>query len=240
MSSDAHFLTTRWSCVLAAGEASDLERARAALAELCEGYWWPLYAYARRRGWTAEDASDVVQAFFARLLEKRDLSGLSPEGGRFRAWLLASLKNFLSNWRDKEQTLKRGGGRVSLSIDFEQADRRWQAEPATEDDAERLYEKSWAVALLERSLAKLREEYERSGRGTVYAVLAPELQAGAEHRPYAELAADLGMTEGAVKVAVHRLRQRWADSLCAEIAHTVASEDEVEDETRALFDALGA
>ena len=240
MSSDAYFLTTRWSCVLAAGEAEDLERSRAALAELCEGYWWPLYAFARRKGLDAEDASDLVQAFFARMLEKRDLVGLSPERGRFRAYLLAALKNFLSNWRDHERAQKRGGGRISLSIDFEDAERRWREEPASTEDPERCFEKSWALALLERSLAALREEYAADGRGVVFDLLASELQTAGERRPYAELALELSMSEGAVKVAVHRLRQRWGERLRAEIAHTVSSEDEIEDETRALFEALGS
>lgn len=232
------FLTTRWSVVRAVGEG-DTERGHQALTALCEAYWYPLYAYVRRRGHGAEDASDLTQGFFARLLARPIFEQLSPDRGRFRAWLLAALKNHLAGERAREGALKRGGGRVSLSIDFDDADRRFQLEDATEENPERQFERAWASELLHRTLAGLEAEYQGRGRGAVFEALRSELGGEEPAEGYAARAASLNMTEGAFKVSVHRLRRRYRERLREEIAETVSSEEEVEEELRALFRALG-
>lgn len=230
------FLTTRWSLVLAAG--SDEGAGHEALAELCRRYWYPLYAFLRRRGHAHATSEDLVQGFFAKLLERRDLAAVAPEKGRFRAFLLASIKHFEANERERERALKRGGGRVSLSVDLAGADERYRAEPAHDRTPERVFERAWALDLLERTLAALGEEYAAGGRGRVFEALAPALSAGTGPS-HAELGEALGMTAGAVKVALHRLRWRYRDRLRAEIAETVADEDQVEGELRLLLEALG-
>jgi DNA-directed RNA polymerase specialized sigma24 family protein len=237
LSGGSSFLTTRWSVVRAAGEA-DTEIKHRALSALCEAYWYPLYAYVRRRGYAAEDAADLVQGFFASLLVRPAFEQLSPERGRFRAWLLASLKNYLSGERARAGALKRGGGRVSLSIDFEDADRRFQLEGRVAETPEGHFERSWAVELVERTLAALEGEYRARGRGTLFEAVHSELGGEEPAEGYAARAEALHMTEGAFKVAAHRLRQRYRERLREEIAETVASEDEVEKELHALFAAL--
>lgn len=232
------FLTTRWSIVRAAGGA-DLELRHAALAALCEAYWYPLYAYVRRRGNGAEETSDLVQEFFARLLAQPAFEALSPDRGRFRAWLLAALKNHLAVERRREGALKRGGGRVSLSIDFEDADRRFRLEDQREGSPEALFEREWVGELLQRTLAGLEAEYAVRGQGAVFRALRAELSGDEPPEGYAARAASLHMTEGAFKVAVHRLRRRYRERLREEIAETVTSAEEVEEELRALFRAVG-
>jgi RNA polymerase sigma-70 factor (ECF subfamily) len=231
------FATTRWT-LIATAAGDDSPAARQALADLCQSYWYPLYAYVRRRGHDHHQAQDLTQAFFARLLEKNDLTAADRTRGRFRSFLLTACQHFLANQHDFETARKRGGGRAHLAIDFESADGRYTAEPAHDETPERLFDRRWALELLDQSLAELRQEYDESGRGKLFDALKGCLAGGAE-LAYAELARGLEMTEGAVKVAVHRLRQRYRDRLRAAIAETVEKPEDVDDEVRDLFAALG-
>jgi RNA polymerase sigma-70 factor (ECF subfamily) len=228
------FATTRWSMVAAAKDPA-APNAREALADLCRAYWFPVYAYVRRRGHDHHAAQDLTQAFFARLLEKNDIAAADRTRGRFRSYLLAACQHFLANEHDRAAAKKRGGGRVRL--DFEGADGRYSREPAHDDTPERLFDRQWALGLLDRAVAELRAEYESSGRAKLFDALKGCLAGGAG-ASHAELAAQLGMTEGAVKVAVHRLKQRYRDRLRSAIADTVATPEEVDDEIRNLFAAL--
>lgn len=230
------FATTRWSLVAAAQDPAAPE-SRQALADLCAAYWYPVYAYVRRRGHDHHQAQDLTQAFFARLLEKNDLAAADRTRGRFRTFLLTACQHFLANQHDYEMAKKRGGGRSPVRLDFADADHRYAHEPAHDDTPERLFDRRWALDLLDRALAELRDEYEGSGRAKLFDALKGTLTGGAEG--YAELADRLGMTEGAVKVAVHRLRQRYRDRLRAAIAETVEKPEDVDDEVRDLFAALG-
>ena len=231
------FATTRWSMVAAAKDPT-APHAREALAELCRLYWYPVYAYVRRRGRDHHAAQDLTQAFFARLLEKNDLAAADRSRGRFRSFLLAACQHFLANEHDRATAKKRGGGRARVPLDFAGADGRYSREPADEETPERAFDRRWALGLLERALGGLRAEYEESGRAKLFDALKDCLAGGAEVG-YAALAKDLGMTEGAVKVAVHRLRQRYRDRLREAITDTVAAPEEVDDEIRDLFAALG-
>jgi RNA polymerase sigma-70 factor (ECF subfamily) len=231
------FATTHWTVVLAAGQRSTPQSDRA-LEELCRAYWFPLYAYVRRRGHTKEDAEDLTQAFFARFLEKNYLASLSAERGRFRAFLLASLKHFLANEWDKTRAQKRGGGQILIPIDVATAETSCGIDPADNVTAEKIFERRWALTLLEQVLRRLRAEYVSDGRGNLFEQLKPTLTEASRSVRYAEIAAQMGTSEGAVKAAVHRLRLRYREVLRAEIADTVAGPGEVEDEIRNLFAAL--
>ena len=229
------FLTTHWSVVIRA--RGDGSGAQAALGKLCEAYWYPLYAYVRRQGMPAHDAQDLTQEFFARLLAKGWLAGVDRDLGRFRSWLLASLKHFLANEWDKSRAKKRGGGAVLFSFDELDAENRLRHEPA-DDSAEKLYDRRWAMMLLDAVMARLRAEM--AGAGKLAHFEALKFCLAGEKTAYVEVGARLAMSEGAVKVAVHRLRERYRALLRAEIAETVASPDEIEDELRALLAALSA
>ena len=231
------FVTTHWSVVVAAGR-NDTARARDALARLCQTYWHPLYAYVRRVGHSPPDAQDLTQEFFARLLGKNYLADADESRGRFRSFLLAALKHFLANEWDKASAQKRGGGQILIPIDFNAAETTCHFEPADETTAEKIFERRWALTLLDQVLRRLREEFVRDGRENLFEQLKPTLTEASRSVRYAEIAARLGTSEGAVKVAVHRLRQRYREVLRAEIAETVASPGEVEDELRSLFAAL--
>jgi DNA-directed RNA polymerase specialized sigma24 family protein len=233
------FLTTRWSLIEAAG-AADGERARAALAELCAEYWYPLYAYVRRVGIGAVEAEDVVQGFFADLLERGDLARVTRGAGRFRGFLKVAVKHHLANLRDRERAEKRGGGRVRLAVDLEGAAARFEREQGREEEPERSFDRLWALELLERCVAELEAEYVHSGRGEVFAALAGALQGAGESFDAAEAARRLASTEGAVRVAAHRLRKRFGERLRARIAETVADPAEVELELDELLAALGS
>ncbi len=230
------FATTRWSIVVAAGAAADTE-GRAALESLCRSYWYPLYAFERRGGTPAADAQDLVQGFFAELLEKDYLRQADRERGRFRTFLLAAFRHFASKEREKARALKRGGGRKALPLDFEDGESRYLLEPADERTPERIYERRWALTLLDETLDRLRTEHDVAGRADLFEALRGTLSGG-ETAPYADLGARLGMSEGAVKVAVHRLRKRYREVLRSLIAETVAEPGDVDDEIRHLLDAL--
>ena len=234
----ANFTPTHWSVVLAAAAHSDSASGRDALEKLCRNYWVPIYAFVRRQGHSPHDAQDLTQEFFARLLEKNYLADADRAKGRFRSFLLASLKHFLANEWDKANAQKRGGGRVLISIDADAVETSFGAELAHEITADKIFERRWALALLDQVLRRLRQEYTRDGKEKQFEQLKQTLTEASRSVPYAEIAARLGITEGAVKVAVHRLRQRYRELLRAEIADTVASPAEIEDEIRNLFAAL--
>jgi RNA polymerase sigma-70 factor (ECF subfamily) len=227
------FVTTRWSVVLAA-RGGDSSRAAEALERLCEAYWYPLYAFVRRKGLTAEAAQDLVQEFFARLLETNWLENLDREKGRFRAFLLASVQNLLGKEVERAQAIKRGGGCVHFSLDAETAEGRYRLEPAHDATAEKIFERRWALALLEQALAALKHDYVQADKAALFEALQGCLSGEENTESYAELGARLGMSEGAARVAVHRLRRRYGELLRAEIAHTVARPEEVEAELRHL------
>ena len=227
--------TTQWSVVMAAGKDRHND-AHEALSRLCETYWYPLYAYVRRR--TNEDeARDLTQSFFAHLLAKNTVAAADQTRGRFRAFLLSALKNFLSNEWEKERTMKRGGGATQLSLDFEDCDSRLRIEPSVGETPEHLYERQWAMALLDRVLAQLREEYVTADKERQFDLFKPFIAgAGGDYQAAGK---ELGWTDNAVRVATHRLRGRYRELLRAEIAHTVGSPDDVDDEIRWLFQVLG-
>lgn len=232
------FHSTRWSVVLRVG-GDDGEEARMALAELCEAYWQPLYEYVRRRGEGPDDARDVVQGFFALLLERGDLEQVSPERGRFRSFLLASVRHFLADERDRKNAAKRGGDRATLSLDFEAGESRVSIDPADDVTPERAYERAWALSLLDRALVRLGAEYEVSGKQRLFEALRGQLTAGSGERRLREIGEELGLTESAVKVAAHRLRKRYRDALKHEVAQTVQGAEDVDAELRELLAALG-
>jgi RNA polymerase sigma-70 factor (ECF subfamily) len=221
--------------VLHAGR-SDSTAAREALAQLCQTYWYPLYAYVRRRGNSPEDAEDLTQGFFARLLELGSLAEVSREKGKFRSFLLASLNHYLSDAWDRARAQKRGHGRV-ISLDARQAEERLSREPADALTPEKLFERKWAMAVLEVVVRRLQHEYESAGKERLFLALRFSITSEAEE-PYAKLSAELGMSEPALRVAAHRLRQRYRHLLRDEIAQTVTTEAEVDGEIQHLFQAL--
>ena len=232
------FATTHWSVVQLAAR-HDTARAQRALSELCGSYWYPLYAYVRRQGFSPEDAQDLTQTFFARFLAGNYLAEVSPKKGRFRAFLLACIKHFLANERDRARAAKRGSGQRTISFDEADAEERYRLEPADLMSADKLFERRWALTLLDGVLARLREEFVGEGKESMFDKLKPCLAGSRESQPYAEIAKELGLSEGAVKVAVHRFRQRYRELLRREIASTVSSAAEVDDEIRHLFSVLG-
>ena len=231
------FVTTHWSVVLQAG-ASDTTQARDALARLCETYWYQLYAFARRRGYAAHDAQDLTQEFFLRLLAGQWLAQADRERGRFRSFLLSTFKHFLANEWHKSRTLKRGGGVSIVSFDALSAEQRYARDAAFDRPAETNFDRQWALTLLDTVLAQLEAEYRGEGKADQFAVLKDSLAADHGTLRYAELASRLGQSEGAVRVAVHRLRQRYRKLLRADVANTVAEPNEVEEELRHLFQVL--
>lgn len=235
----AAFQTTRWSVVLAAqGKSSDGD-AFSSLEALCRQYWPPLYAYVRHRGHAAHDAQDLTQAFFARLLEKDWLTAADRESGRFRSFLLMALKRFLANEWDRCQAQKRGGGSEWISLDAGEAESLYARGGLTSLPAESLYEKRWALTLLETVMRRLREEQEHAGRLGEYETLKPCLTAERGSIPYEELALALKMEPASARSAVHRLRKRFREIFREEVAGTVVHPDDVEDEMRAVVAALG-
>jgi RNA polymerase sigma factor (sigma-70 family) len=231
------FATTHWSVVLAAGHSS-VPGAQEALEKLCRAYWYPLYVYVRRQGKSPHDAQDLTQEFFARLLQKNYLRLADPDRGRFRAFLLKSLKNFLVNEWEKARTQKRGGGRCFIHLDAEIAESRYAAEPVQALTLDEIYEKRWAVTLIEAVLTRLRESYAETDRLPVFEALKAFIWGEQTTLSYADVAPQLGLAEGAVKVAVHRLRVRYRELLRAEIAETVATPGEVDEELQHLIGVL--
>jgi RNA polymerase sigma-70 factor (ECF subfamily) len=228
------FATTRWSVVVATrGEAA---AAREALETLCRAYWYPLYAFARRRGTPPEDAQDLVQGFFLVLLRRGSLAAADPDRGRFRTFLLTAFQRHASHEHARERAAKRGGDRTRLPFETDDGERRYSMEPADERTPESLFERRWAMALLARAVERLRDEDD--GDPARLAALLPHVGGPGDARPYRELATSLRMTETAVKVALHRLRRRCRDLLRDEVAHTVADPSEVEDELTRLRAAL--
>jgi RNA polymerase sigma factor (sigma-70 family) len=234
----AAFVTTHWSVVLAAQGES--EAAQEALEKLCRIYWWPLYGFVRRKGYAPEEAQDLTQGFFAMLLERRDLDAVRREKGRLRSYLLASLKNFIGKEHRRAMTLKRGEGRPLVPLE-ELLDReRADLEPADRLSADRIYERRWALTLLEQVLARLGEEYRVAGSGALFEQLKQLLTAELDRPSQAKIARELSMTENAVTQAFYRLRQRYRLLLRQEIAQTVAVPGDVEDELRHFIAVLQA
>jgi RNA polymerase sigma factor (sigma-70 family) len=238
------FATTRWSLVLQVKDKPSPD-AQEALADLCRAYWYPLYALIRRRSRDGHQAQDLTQEFFARLLEKDFLCGVDPARGRFRAFLLAAVKHFLANEWDKENAAKRGGGRRilsldGLSLDWNSGESRFLTEPSHELTPERLFERQWAIALLDRVLGRLRDEYVDAEKLAQFEVLQPFLSLDRQTANYTDAATRLDSTESAVRVAAHRLRKRYRSLLRDEIANTVATAAEVDDELRYLFSVLSS
>jgi RNA polymerase sigma-70 factor (ECF subfamily) len=231
------FATTHWSVVLAAGQSAS-PNAQQALEKLCRNYWYPLYAFVRRQGNSPEDAQDLTQEFFARLLDREFVALADPARGRFRSFLLGCLKHFLSEQHRRAARLKRGGGHTVLSWDTQSAEERYGSEPADRLTPEKIYERRWALALLETALARMSEEIARG----VQARLLPELRSflwgERNSASYAEIAAQVGLTEASLKVTVHRLRRRYRELLREEVADTVGSGEEIDEELRHLMAAI--
>jgi RNA polymerase sigma-70 factor (ECF subfamily) len=231
------FATTQWSVVLDAG-THDIDKAAAALQRLCGGYWYPIYAFIRRRGADVHEAEDLTQSFFAYLLEGQILKKADQDKGRFRSFLLAALSNFLNNEWDKRQTMKRGGQRQIISLDEATAEGLYHHEPAGNLTPEKLFDRRWAAMLVEKVLALLREEYQSASSAGLLARLEPLLTQEVGPGLYAQLAAEFGMNEGAVKVALHRLRRRFGELLRREVGYTVADAATLDEEIRYLFSAI--
>jgi RNA polymerase sigma factor (sigma-70 family) len=233
----AGFAATRWTVVLAAAKGRDSPAAASAMAQLCRDYWYPLYAFIRRRGYESHQAEDLTQEFFARLLDKHVLAGVDREKGKFRAFLLAAVKHFLANERDRAQAQKRGGGRAVIAWESLGAEARYRLEPADALTPEKLFERRWALALLDQVLARLQGEFDQGGKAQQFDALKGTLTGGLE-TAYAAIAERLGMSQVAVKVAVHRLRRRYRELLREQIAHTVADPSEIDEEIRHLLNCL--
>lgn len=233
---NAVFATTHWSLVLKAGEVPGDESDRA-LDSLCRGYWYPLYAYIRRLGHSPHDAQDLTQSYFAYLLEKRLLTKADPESGRFRSFLLGSLKHFMANeWR-KQHAQKRDA-RQTISFDAADAETRYAIEPVDESNPQRIFEQAWAIAVLDQAMSLLENEYTTAGKQTLFTQLIPCLQGDRLDATYAEIGSRLGLSEGAVKVSVHRLRQRYRELLRACVANTVANPLDIDGELQHLMTVL--
>jgi len=231
------FATTRWTVVLAAGGPGS-PSADVALEDLCRTYWYPLYAYVRHQGHSPEDAEDLTQEFFTRFLGKNYLAGLDSNRGRFRAFLLACLKHFLANEWDRSRRLKRGGGAPLLSLDYQGADTRYQIDPPDKLSPDTLYDRAWATTLLEQVITRLQEETEAEGTAAQFEQLKHYLMVGTNNIPYAQAAQALALSEGSVRVAVHRLRRRYRELLKQEIVQTLADPAQAEEEMRSLMAAF--
>jgi len=231
------FATTHWSVVTAAGNRNS-EEAAAAFEKLCRAYWYPLYAYVRRKGLSAADAQDLTQEFFYRMIGKNYLESVDRNAGSFRSFLLASINHLLANEWDKARTLKRGGGHEIISLDAEEAEGRFLQEPALNGSAEKAFDRRWALTLLDRALARLRGEFANAAKLQQFDLLKAFLSDIASEGEYAALAEPLGLEAGGVAVAVHRLRQRYREIVRAEIAQTVTTEAELSAEMEYLFAAL--
>jgi DNA-directed RNA polymerase specialized sigma24 family protein len=233
------FHTTHWTVVLEAS-AGDGNKTREALASLCETYWYPLYAFVRRQGSTAHEAEDLTQEFFYRFLERHALENVRPSAGKFRSFLLVCLKNFLANERDAAHAQRRGGGHPAVPLESGEAETRYLLEPADSLTPEAVFERRWAFAALERTMTDLRQEYFAAEKSDQFEDLQGFLPSGRGNPSRIDLAAKRGVSVGAIDVAIHRLRQRFAGLLREQVARTVSSDAEVEEEIRYLISALGA
>jgi len=231
------FATTHWSVVLTAAKSSSPQH-KQALETLCQSYWFPLYAYLRRRGYDTHQAEDFTQAFFAHILEKKDLETADPKCGKFRSFLLVRLKYFLSDQRDRAQAKKRGGGLKALSLNFENAEGQYTLEPAIQLSPEKLFEKSWAITVLERTMNRLEAEMAEKNKQKLFDYLKVYLTTDKDVIPYQDMAAQLEISEGSVRVAVHRLRRLYRKLLREEIAQTVGDESQIDEEIDCLITAL--
>ncbi len=231
------FSTTHWSVVLAAGHPHSPQSSQA-LDTLCRTYWYPVYVFVRRQGYNAEDAQDLTQAFFTRLLEKDFLATARPERGRFRWFLLASLRHFLANEWNRTRAAKRGGGVRFMPLDQLDAEGRFRTELAAGLDAEKLYERSWALAVLEAVQERLRDEFRAAGKSDHFELLMELLPGGRTDLTYAAAGRQCGLAESALKSEVHRFKRRYLAALRAEIAHTVTSPEEINEELHALMKAV--
>jgi DNA-directed RNA polymerase specialized sigma24 family protein len=232
------FETTHWTVVLAAQHRNGAD-AREALGNLCSTYWYPLYAFIRRRGCGPHEAEDLTQEFFCRFLERQALDRVRPGAGRFRSFLLTCLKNFLANERERAQAQRRGGGRPAIPLETGDAETRYSLEPADTRTPEGVFERRWAFALVERTMAQLRHEYSITEKRGLFEDLQGFLPGGTGNTSRAELAANRGVSVGAIDVAVHRLRQRFGALLRELVAQTVASDGEVDEEIRYLISVVG-
>jgi RNA polymerase sigma factor (sigma-70 family) len=232
------FVTTRWTLVAAAAADSSDPQRQEALGDLCQAYWPPLYAFLRRRGHSPEDAQDLTQGFFARVLERRDFRAADPARGRFRSFLLSALQHYAINEHERASTVKRGGRVQRLSLDFEEVERTYVLEARHDDSPDRVFNRKWAAISLDRALVRLRDECHTLGKGALADALLPYLTDTGQLPAYRTVAEQLGLTEGATKVAVHRLRQRFGAILRLEIAETVLAPADVDDEVRELIRAL--
>ncbi len=231
------FVTTHWSVVLSA-RRKDSPQSAAALETLCRTYWYPLYAYVRRQGHPPPDAQDLTQEFFARLLQKDYLKAAAREKGRFRTFLIVALKRFLANEWDRARAQKRGGGQPLLSLDTELAEQRYRIEPVEGATADRVFERRWALTLLDHTMTRLREEFATGGKVAEFERLKACLTAERGEISYADIAAALGLSEASARVAVHRLRKRFREIFREEIAHTVSRAADIEEEVRYLMSVL--
>ena len=238
LASASWFTTTHWSVVLAAGHDSS-PGSQEALEKLCRTYWYPLYAYTRRRGYNPHDAQDLTQGFFARLLARNDLAQVHPQKGRFRSFLLASLQHFLADEWDKASADKRGGQATILSLDEPTAEQRYQQEPANDLSPERIYDRRWALTVLDRAQAGLKAEFVADGKSDLYEALKVFLSGEKPGQTHAQVAARLGKSSDAVRCAVQRLRQRYGELIRTEVAHTVARPGQIDEEIRHLLAVIG-
>jgi len=236
-SGTGRFATTHWSVVLAACSSSS-PRYEESLSSLCQTYWFPLYAYLRKRGYDPHRAEDYIQSFFAQMLEKQYLRKVEPSRGKFRSFLLVALTRFVSGQHDRDRALKRGGGHKTLSIDLELAEGKYALEPASDLSPERIFEKSWALAVLEQTMARLEAEFTGRNKQKLFNCLKVYLGGEADSVPYRNVAVDLDMTEDAVKAAVYRLRRQYRQLLRNEIAQTVTSHEQIDEEIQNLFVAV--
>ena len=235
----AAFTTTHWSVVVAAGH-EDSSQARAALETLCRTYWYPLYAYVRRRGQSEHDAQDLIQGFFALLLQRQALQKVEPGRGKFRSYLLTALNHFLIDEHDRQQAQKRGGGQAVISLDAHEAEQRYRLEPSDTETPEKLFDRRWALALIDGAMERLQQEFVADNNTLLFQQLRGFIVDGADNRPYAEVAQQVGMSEEAVKKAVQRLRRRYREAIREEIAQTVATRSEIEEELRHLVSVLSS
>lgn len=231
------FKTTHWSLILAAQTGEEPE-AQSALSELCEQYWFPLYSYVRRRGYPDYEAQDLTQEFFRRFLEKHYIQQVDRERGRFRSFLLACMKHFLADEWDKGQAQKRGGGQTKLSLDFGRAESLLAEVSQSQLTPDELYDRHWAQTLLARALRRLEEDHRTLGQSSWFAALKPALVTGKLEKSYRDIAGELGTSEGALRVAVHRLRKRYGELLQDEVSQTVHDEAEAETELKYLLSTL--